>query len=202
MQYGWLIPVAVAFVTIWLARVRHFSTRAARIQQLAEQYQSLGDSVNEDDFGRRRSALMQRTVEVHRLWRGAMVKDSTFTESQVVQPAPWMSPILGTQEYSARDNWLTVNEDVISYVHQSFQHALGYYRDRAKEAKNPLDALLGIAQAPQSLVRWLGLGTGEGSLPKLLSVVWSVALLVGLLMQLLGVSLQDFGINPFHVRAR
>lgn len=87
---------------------------------------------------------------------------------------------------------------VIGYVNFAFNQAIGHYEDRHREARNPVQTLAAILTAPQSLVRWLGLGSGTGTGSKFLSLAWSAFLVVLAFMQLFGVSLRDLGIRVFQ----
>jgi hypothetical protein len=191
-----VIGLVVAFCVLWVLRYVDAGRRARRIRELQAQYTELGAG-GEADFDRRRELLQQRTHEVHRLWTGARVPDSTFTESGVWYPGYPASPLLMTQNYSARANWLKIDEDVINYVRSAFNHAIGYYDDACRRSLNPIDTLVAILTAPQALVRWFGL-SGEDALSRVLSISWTLLLVASVLAAILGVSLRDFGFDPFH----
>lgn len=188
-----LLVAVVVFLVLWAARLRYFRGRMERARTLLNQYRGMVPE-DQSQFAARREELWRRTNEVLDLWRQAGVEDSTFTQVEVLRPAPFQN-FMGTQNYSAQKNWLTLNEDVVAYVHLAFNRAIGHYEDRFREAKNPVYTLMALLTAPQSLVRWLGLGTGAGTGSKLLSVVWSALLVITAFMQLFGVSLRDLGID-------
>ena len=177
-----------AFLTMWLSRFIYFRRRYVRGAELHRMYgayiESNGNGPPTQDV------LARRTSEVHRLWLGAGVEDGSIPYAE---PVGWMR--LATGHASPMQNWFVLRADVVGWVWHAFNVATGFYEDRFREAPNPVHTALAILTLPQSIVRWLGLGAGNSTAARLLSVGWSLVLVVATVAALLGVSLKDLGLD-------